>query len=156
MAGPRCASRPPRAVPFVRPWKERARAHGAQSCTPSTLARRRPAARWQGPKIAGFPIGDSAPGGLLLRPVVGFRVGAGLTDDDQVTIRSSSERLRRGWPQQESDQSRERDLRGLIAARAAVTRSLDASHASNRMRLASFRLLHSPRQAAGVLLPAAS
>ena len=107
----------------------------------------------EGAKIRGFPRGDSAPGmgggGLLLRPVIGFRVGAALTEDDQVTMRTSAEQLRRGWPQQHSASSRERDLRGLIAARALdarhLTHALDASHASNRMRLASFRLMHSPR-----------
>ena len=97
----------------------------------------------EGPKIGGFPIGDT--GGVLLRPVIGFRAGAALTEDDQVTLRAP-ERLREGWPQLEEAGKRERDLRGVIAA-AQVARALDATRASNRMRLASFRLLHSPRGA---------
>ena len=102
-----------------------------------------------GPAVVGFPTvtpsGDVAAGGLLLRPVIGMRMGAALTEDDQVTIRGTG-RLREGWPQQD-DRVRERDLRGLVAARA-LTHALDAAGASNRMRLASFRIVHSPRLAA--------
>ena len=95
----------------------------------------------EGYKISGFPVGDT--GGMLLRPVIGFRAGAMQTsEDDQVTLRGP-ERLRQGWPQID-DALRERDLRGVIAARC-LGRALDSSHASNRMRLASFRLMHSPR-----------
>lgn len=107
-----------------------------------------------GPKICGFPVGDS--GGMLLRPVLGFRAGSSLTDDDRVTLRAP-ERLRHGWPQLDEGGTRERDLRGVIAARSLAGGGArggalgDASSASgassNRiaMRLASFRqLVHSP------------
>ena len=97
----------------------------------------------EGPPIKGFPIGDPGLNQPLLKPVVGFRMSPSLSEDDQVTLRGA-ERLRVGWPR--LDDERERDLRGVIAARyVAVGRALDTSGASNRMRLASFRLLHSPR-----------
>lgn len=85
---------------------------------------------------------------LLLRPVIGLRFGAGLASelDDQVTIRSAS-RLQNGWPQacrhqNESVSTNAREeARGIsVVAAKALRRALDASHASNRMRLASFRL----------------
>ena len=86
---------------------------------------------------------------LLLRPVVGFRFGAGLSNelDDQVTIRSAP-RLQSSWPQARrySHESGNTSARGdvergiSIMAAKALRRALDASHASNRMRLASFRL----------------
>ena len=76
---------------------------------------------------------------LLLRPVVGFRIGAGPNDehDDQVTIRGSSHLQTWG-------RSREDDgigARRSIVAAKALRQALDATHASNRMRLASFRLV---------------
>ena len=68
----------------------------------------------EGPRLEGFPVGDN--GGKLLRPVVGLRWA-----EDQVTIRSSSQ-LSRGWPQQYDNSRRERDARGLAAARALARR----------------------------------
>ena len=67
----------------------------------------------EGPQLKGFPVGDV---GMLLRPVIGFR-----WPEDQVTIRTS-ERLRQGWPQQDDNATRERDARGLQAARALRAR----------------------------------
>lgn len=95
-----------------------------------------------GPRIGGFPIGDPGRNQPLLRPVIGLRMGASLSQDDQVTLRAC-ERLRAGWPTTDHA-TRERDLRGVIAARY-IGQALDASGASNRMRLAAFRLMHSPR-----------
>ena len=66
-------------------------------------------------KIGGFPVGDPGPNQPLLKPVIGFRVGPSLSDDDQVT-RRGAERLRDGSPRFDND-ARERDLRGVIAAR---------------------------------------
>ena len=68
----------------------------------------------EGPRIRGFPVGDV--GGMLLRPVIGFRWA-----EDVVTVRSGAARLRDGWPQQLDNAARERDARGLAAARALAT-----------------------------------
>ena len=69
---------------------------------------------FEGPVLEGFPHGDSR--NMLLRPVVAFPCSSAVAGEgDQVTIRSAA-RLRAGWPQQ--DEVRERDARGLAAARA--------------------------------------
>ena len=64
----------------------------------------------EGPRLEGFPLGDG--GGTPLRPVLGLR-----WEEDQVTIRSSSSRLHRGWPHHLDNATREKDARGLAAAR---------------------------------------
>ena len=74
----------------------------------------------EGPRLEGFPVADG--GGSLsvksvMRPVVGFR-----WPEDIVTIRAGSERLRSGWPKQDASAVRERDARGLAAARALAQR----------------------------------
>ena len=69
----------------------------------------------EGPLLEGFPVGDT--GGMFLRPVVGMR-----WPEDVVTIRSAEVRLSRGWPQQHDNQLRERDARGLAAARSLLVR----------------------------------
>lgn len=73
----------------------------------------------EGPRLEGFPLADVGPSSVksVLRPVVGFR-----WPEDMVTIRAGSERLRSGWPKQDASAVRERDARGLVAARALAQR----------------------------------
>lgn len=70
----------------------------------------------EGPRLDGFPVGEKA-ARFRLRPVIGMR-----WPEDEVTIRASSERLRMGWPKQESSLVREQDARGLVAARSLARR----------------------------------
>ena len=120
----------------------------------------------EGPKLEGFPTrstlggeADDSSSISSMRPVIGFaapRDGAG----DQVTIRSAM-RLRSGWPPQEQSPSTSpatsndqtmctmtmlQTKRSSAAGDIGYLRNaLEASNMSNRMRLASFRLLHTPR-----------
>ena len=75
----------------------------------------------EGPRLEGFPVAlrGGGPAGIksVMRPVVGMR-----WPEDCVTIRSGSERLRSGWPKQDANAVRERDARGLAAARSLAQR----------------------------------